>query len=258
MGRIGTTNWSMVLLAGADDSGTAREALADLYEAYWYPVYAMVRRYGHDQANAEDLTQAYFTRFLEKGWVKELRPEHGRFRSFLLVSVRNFLNNETDRERALKRGGGQRLVELDGVSAEKRYALEPVEATTPETLFERAWARNVLDRALDRLRGEESAKEGAERFEQLKGHLTGDESAGSNRELAEAWGVGESAVRVAVHRLRKRYGRLVREEITATVADPADVGDELRHLLSVVGRLESGDTSKPTRRADDEEDPTSR
>ena len=140
MGRMGTTNWSLVLRAGADDSSIARAALGGLCEAYWYPVYAMVRRYGHDPTNAEDLTQAYFTRFLEKSWVKEVSPEHGRFRSFLLVSVRNFLNNETDRERALTRGGGQRLVELDGVTAERRYALEPVESSTPETLFERAWA----------------------------------------------------------------------------------------------------------------------
>jgi len=243
MGRMGTTNWSLVLRAGADDSATAREALAGLCEAYWYPVYAMVRRYGHDPTDAEDMTQAYFTRFLEKGWVKELRPEHGRFRAFLLVSVRNFLNNETDRERAVKRGGGRRCVELDGVSAEKRYALEPVESTTPEMLFERAWAERVLARALERLRVEVTKKEGAERFEQLKGHLTGDEPAGTYRELAEARGVGESAERVAVHRLRKRFGTLLREEIADTVADPAEVGEELRHLLTVIGRPGGGDVA---------------
>ena len=127
-------------------SSIARAALGGLCEAYWYPVYAMVRRYGHDPTNAEDLTQAYFTRFLEKSWVKEVSPEHGRFRSFLLVSVRNFLNNETARRRAIKRGGGQRIVELDGVTAERRYALEPVESSTPETLFERSWAEHVLAR----------------------------------------------------------------------------------------------------------------
>ena len=143
-----------LLLDVTDDSSIARAALGGLCESYWYPVYAMVRRYGHDPTNAEDLTQAYFTRFLEKSWVKEVSPEHGRFRSFLLVSVRNFLNNETDRERALKRGGGQRLVELDGVTAERRYALEPVESSTPETLFERAWAEHVLARTLERLQAE--------------------------------------------------------------------------------------------------------
>jgi RNA polymerase sigma factor (sigma-70 family) len=236
MAGIGTTNWSMVLRAGADDSGTAREALAGLCEAYWYPVYAMVRRYGHDPADAEDMTQAYFTRFLEKEWIKDVSPDQGRFRSFLCVSVRHFLHNERDRERARKRGGGRAVIELDGVSAERRYSLEPVESSTPETLFERTWAQQVLDRALERLEAEVAETEGAERFGQLKGHLTGDEPAEAYRDLAEAWGVGESAVRVAVHRLRKRFGRLLRDEIAATVADPTDVGDELRHLLSASGR----------------------
>jgi len=236
MVRFDTTNWSVVLKAGGDHSAAAREALGTLCSAYWYPVYAMVRRYGHDPADAEDMTQAYFTRFLEKGWVKEVRPEHGRFRSFLLVSVRNFLHNERDWERAAKRGGGKPPVSLDGAAAEQRYALEPVESATPETLFERAWAEEVLARALERLKDESTEAEGAERFEGLKGHLTGDEPAETYRELAEAWGVGESAVRVALHRKRKRLGRLLREEIAVTVADPADVGEELRHLLSTVGK----------------------
>jgi RNA polymerase sigma-70 factor (ECF subfamily) len=236
MAHFDTTNWSVVLRAGADDSATARDALAALCEVYWYPVYAMVRRYGHDATDAEDLAQAYFTRFLEKGWVKEVSPEHGRFRSFLLVSVRNFLHNERDRERALKRGGGASPISLDGAAAEQRYALEPVEASTPETLFERAWAHEVLSRALERLKNEMTEADGADRFEQLKGHLTGDEPAETYRELAEAWGVGESAVRVALHRSRKKLGQLLREEIAATVADPADVGEELRHLLTTVGQ----------------------
>jgi RNA polymerase sigma-70 factor (ECF subfamily) len=236
MARWETTNWSLVLRAGADDSATAREAVAGLCEAYWYPVYAMVRRYGHGATDAEDLTQAYFTRFLEKGWVKDVRPEHGRFRAFLLVSVRNFLHNERDRERALKRGGGQRCLELDGVSAERRYALEPTDRSTPETLFERAWAESVLERALQRLRAEMSEGDEVEKFDQLKGHLTGDEPAAAYRDLAEEWGVGEPAVRVRVHRLRRRFGRVLRDEIAATVADPAEVGEELRHLLSAVGR----------------------
>lgn len=247
MGPMGTTNWSLVIRAGADDSSIAREALGALCEAYWYPVYAMVRRYGHNPTNAEDLTQAYFTRFLEKNWIKEVSPEHGRFRSFLLVSVRNFLNNETDRERALKRGGGRKTVELDGVDAEKRYALEPVESSTPETLFERTWAEHVLARALERLQAEATEKEGVERFEQLKGHLTGDEPAESYGSLAEAWGVGASAVRVAVHRLRKRFGHLLRDEIAATVADPTEVGEELRHLLTVVGRSDRPEGKGPSR-----------
>jgi RNA polymerase sigma-70 factor (ECF subfamily) len=237
MARLGTTNWSMVLRAGAEDSVVAREALAALCEAYWYPVYAMARRWGHGAGDAEDMTQAYFARFLEKGWVRELSPEHGRFRSFLLVSVRNFLLNERDRERAQRRGGGRRPVELDGLDAEHRYSLEPVESSTPETLFERAWAESVLARALERLEAEVAETDGQARLEPLKAHLTGDGAATPYGDLARAWGVGEPAVRAAVHRLRKRFGRILRDEVAATVLDdPAEVGEELRHLLTVVGR----------------------
>lgn len=251
MARFDTTNWSVVLRAGSDDSATAREALAVLCEAYWYPVYAMVRRYGHQAADAEDLTQDYFARFLEKGYAKELRPEHGRFRSFLLVSVRNFLHNERDRARAAKRGGGKPRISLDAAAADQRYSLEPVESVTPETLFERAWANEVLARALERLEGEVAETDGRDRFQQLKPHLTGDDQAMGYREIAESWGVCDSgAVRVAVHRLRKRFGRILRDEIAATVADPADVGEELRHLLASVGRFESPESASPER-ADD-------
>jgi len=250
--RFETTNWSVVIRAGSDDSATAREALAILCAKYWYPVYAMVRRYGHSAADGEDLTQEYFARFLEKGYVRELRPEHGRFRAFLLVSVRNFLHNERDRFRAAKRGGGKVPLSLDGAAAEQRYALEPVESTTPETLFERAWAHAVLARALERLEAEKAGSEGAERFARLKPHLTGDEPAESYRDLAEAWGVGESAVRVAVHRLRREFGKILREEIADTVADAADVGDELRHLLAAVGE---GPPEPPVSSEEDGEGP---
>jgi len=235
LARFDTTRWSVIHAAGSSDPEKAREALSYLFQSYWYPVYAMVRRYGHDAADAEDLTQEYFTRALEKGFFRELRPEHGRFRSFLLVSVRNFLHNERDRERAAKRGGGKPKISLDGAAAEQRYSLEPVESETPETLFERAWASEVLARALARLEEESQEGEEGSRFAQLRPHLTGDEDAVGYRELATSWGVGESAVRVAVHRLRKRFGAVLRDEIAGTVADPADVGEELRHLLAAVG-----------------------
>jgi RNA polymerase sigma-70 factor (ECF subfamily) len=235
MGRFATTNWSVVLKARSEDAPAARGALGELCSAYWYPVYAMVRRYGHAAPDAEDLTQAYFTRFLEKEWVTELRPECGRFRSFLRVSVRNFLHNERVQASAAKRGGGVPPVSLDGATAEGRYALEPVEAATPETLFERAWAQEVLARALDRLKRESGEGEGAERFEGLKGYLSGDEPVPTLRELGETWGIGESSVRSVLHRFRKRLGRLLWEEIAATVADPEEVDGELRHLLTCVG-----------------------
>lgn len=231
-----TTNWSVVRGAAGEDSAVARDALAALCEAYWYPVYAYVRRRGHSPADAEDLTQAYFTRFLEREWVRDVRADRGRFRTFLLVSVRNFLSNERERQRATKRGGRETILSLDHATSEGRYLLEPADPVTPETLFERAWASETVARALKRLQEEMSvAADGRERFDQLKAHITGDESSPAYRELAAAWKVSESTVRAAVHRLRKRFGRALRDEITATVADPADVDKELRHLLTVVG-----------------------
>jgi len=230
-----TTNWTLVVRAGNGDSTGARDALAALCEAYWYPVYAFIRRQGYSAADAEDLTQGYFTRFIEKQFVKDLKPEAGRFRAFVLASVRHFLSNERDRDRAQKRGGGRPPSSLDGPTAEERYALEPVNPVTPESIFERAWASAVVDRALARLANEVARAEGIERFDQLKAHLTGEDEPSTYRDLAAEWGVGESAVRVSVHRLRKRFGRLLREEVAATVADPADVDAELRYLLEVLG-----------------------
>jgi RNA polymerase sigma factor (sigma-70 family) len=230
-----TTNWTLIVRAGNGDSTDGRDALAALCETYWYPVYAFIRRQGYAAADAEDLTQGYFARFIEKEYLKDLTPEAGRFRAFVLASARHFLSNERDRDRAQKRGGGRPSLQLDRPGAEERYALEPVDPATPESLFERAWAGSVLDRALERLGTEAAHAEGRERFEQLKAHLTGEDEPSAYRELAEAWGVGEPAVRVSVHRLRKRFGRLLREEVAATVADPADVDAELRYLLGILG-----------------------
>jgi RNA polymerase sigma-70 factor (ECF subfamily) len=230
-----TTNWTLVVQAAGGDSTGAREALAALCGAYWYPVYAFIRRQGYPSADAEDLTQGYFTRFIEKQYVKDLKPEAGRFRAFVLASVRHFLSNERDRERAEKRGGGRPSVALDAASAEERYALEPVDPVTPESLFERAWATSVLDRALARLANEAARGDEVGRFDELKAHLTGGDDPSTYRDLAEAWGVGESAVRVSVHRMRKRFGRLLREEVAATVADPTEVDAELRYLLAMLG-----------------------
>jgi RNA polymerase sigma-70 factor (ECF subfamily) len=230
-----TTNWTLVVQAAGGDSTAAREALAALCGTYWYPVYAFIRRQGYAAADAEDLTQGYFTRFIEKQYLRDLKPEAGQFRAFVLASVRHFLSNERDHDRAQKRGGGRPSLALDAVSAEERYGLEPVDPMTPEKLFERAWAGSLLDRALDRLANEVARAEGIERFDKLKAHLTGVDEPSTYRELAASWGVSESAVRVSVHRLRKRFGRLLREEVGATVADPADIDGELRHLLGILG-----------------------
>ena len=200
-------------------------------ETYWPPVYAFIRRRGLAPADAEDLTQSYFARFFEKDYLRDFRPEAGRFRTFLLASVSHFLSNEWDRERALKRGGGTTRISLDAATAEERLRLEPVDRLTPEAIFERQWAAALLTRCLDRLRGEQSASGGKERFERLKGFLTSDGEGAETGALARELGLGESTVRVAVHRLRRRFGALLREEVANTVADPADVDGEIRFML---------------------------
>lgn len=235
MSRFATTNWSLILRA-ADDDTAAGLAMALLCEAYWYPVYAFVRRQGYSAADAEDLTQGYFTRFLEKGFIREVRPEYGRFRAFLLVSVRNFLHNARDHERALKRGGGRRLVSLDAEEAERTYSERIADQTTPEDLYEAAWARTLFDNVLGQLE-EKAARQGkAERVARLRPFLTDTEREEGYAEVAAEWGVGDSAVRAKVHRLRKEFGELLRREVGRTVTDERDIDDEIRHLLSVLAR----------------------
>jgi RNA polymerase sigma-70 factor (ECF subfamily) len=235
MSRFATTNWSLVLRA-ADDDTEARLAMALLCEAYWYPVYAFVRRQGYSAADAEDLTQGYFARFLEKGFVHEVRPEHGRFRAFLLVSVRNFLHNARDHARALKRGGGRRLVSLDAEMADHAYDARLADRTTPEDLYEAAWARTVFDRVLEQLEQRAARRGKAERVARLRPYLTDMDREAGNAEIAAEWGVGEEAVRTYLSRLRKEFGELLRREVGRTVTDEKDVDDEVRHLLSVLAR----------------------
>lgn len=233
--RFDTTRWSVVLAARDETGETARRALAWLCEAYWYPVYAFIRRRGHEPDEAADLTQGYFARLLEKHYLEAVRPELGKFRSFLLKSVQHFLSNERDRARALKRGGGKAPISLDGLDPERRMALEPRDDLTPEALFEREWAFTLLERAMERLAGEAAAKERRPQFELLKGFLTDAGSGPSYHEVAGLLKVGESAIKVAVHRLRRRFGELLRAEIAETVADPGGTDAEIRHLFSVLG-----------------------
>lgn len=234
MTRFATTNWSLILRAASKDDAEARLALSLLCEAYWFPVYAYVRRLGLSAFDAEDLTQGYFARFLEKRVVHDVHPERGRFRTFLLVSVRNFFNNERDRERTLKRGGGQRLVSLDAATAEERLQSEPQDKVTPETVFERSWARTVLARVSQHLEEEARRRGARERFVRLRPFLADTEPEPGLAEIAREWGVGESAVRVALHRLKKRFREVLREEIGRTVASPAEIDDEVRHLLEAL------------------------
>jgi RNA polymerase sigma-70 factor (ECF subfamily) len=232
--RFETTSWSLILQATGGSSSAAREAWALLFETYWPPVYAFIRWKGRCGEDAEDLTQAYFTRFFEKDYLADFRPEAGRFRTFLLASVTHFLANEWDRGRALKRGGGQLPLSLDTAATEERLRFEPVDRLTPEAIFERQWVAAVLARCLEVLRDEQSGAEGRSRFERLKSFLSSDGSSSGYETPARELGLSEPAVRVAVHRLRKRFCAVLREEVGRTVKDPAEVEAEIRWMLGVV------------------------
>jgi RNA polymerase sigma factor (sigma-70 family) len=232
--RFETTNWSVILEATVGESTAARQALATLCKIYWPPVYAFIRSKGLSPIDAEDLTQAYFTRFLDKGYLHDFRPEVGRFRTFLRASVSHFLSTEWDRERAQKRGGGRPPLSLDEVEDVEGHIRAPADCLTPEVIFEQEWAVSVLKRCLERLRQEQERSGGGERFRRLRPFLTGDGQAWSYDEVARALGLSESSVRVAVHRLRKRFCTVLREEVGRTVASADDVDGEIRWLLSAV------------------------
>ena len=232
-----TTRWTLVLAASADPaSAQARDALAILCETYWHPVYAFIRRTGRSSEDARDLTQAFFTRVLEKHYFKDAKRERGRFRAFLLTSVRNFLANEYDKRSALKRGGGQPVAPLEFDDDEgRRQAHEPVDTLTPDQIYERNWALAVIADAMARLASAQAGSGRREIFRHLKPFLTGDEPS-SYAELSRTLHTAEGTLRVAVYRLRQQYGECLREAISQTVETPAEVDDELRHLLQIVGR----------------------
>jgi RNA polymerase sigma factor (sigma-70 family) len=232
--RFATTRWSQVIAAGDARTPDAGEALARLCELYWYPLYAYVRRWGYDADEAQDLTQEFFSRLLEKHYLRDADPARGRFRSFLLASLKHFLSNERDRVNAVKRGGRATVLPLEFESAEGRYSLEPPDAETPETVYERRWALTLLERTLGRLRAE---FEGAGRqalFSRLEGHLTGEQDTVPYAELGRELGMSEGAIKVAVHRLRRRFGALLRAEILETVSDPDEVDEEIRYLFQAL------------------------
>jgi RNA polymerase sigma factor (sigma-70 family) len=238
--RFLTTQWSVVLAAARLESGPASaesaQALATLCELYWYPLYAFVRRRGYDPDAAQDLTQAFFTRVIEKAYLRDATPTRGRFRSFLLGSLKHFLANEWDHARALKRGGGAPLLplEVEIGQGETRYRLEPSSDETPERVFERQWATALLDRVLVRLREEqEQAGKGAQ-LDALKPALTGEPIDDTYAQLGARLGMSAGAVKVAVHRLRRRVRALLQEEIARTVEDPRHVDDEIQHLFEAV------------------------
>jgi DNA-directed RNA polymerase specialized sigma24 family protein len=232
--RFPTTAWTVVSRARGGADSEAREALAFLCAAYWLPLYSFARRLGHASDDALDLTQGYFALLIEKDYVADARLREGRFRAFLLTSFRHFVSKERDRARALKRGGGRAPLSIDAAEAEGRYADEPLEALDPEALFERRWALTILQRAMARLRQEFAGADRTAELDQLEDYLTGSEPRARYQDAAERLGTTEGAVKKMVHRLRRRYGQLLREEIGATVVDPAEIDSELRHLLSVL------------------------
>jgi RNA polymerase sigma-70 factor (ECF subfamily) len=231
-GRFLTTRWSLIV-AAQQPAPQAREALAELCRSYWYPLYAYIRRRGHDAASAEDLTQAFFTHLLEKHALGSVSPERGRFRTFLLTSCQHFLANEHQRANALKRGGG-RVVSLDLSSADSRYVQEPGHDETPERLYERRWALALLEEALRQLRCEYEQAGKGPLFDALKGQLTGDATL-PYAELGETLGLSEGAIKTAVHRLRKRYGEILREQIRETVTTEGEIDEEVRALFEALG-----------------------
>ena len=227
------TRWTLVLSAADDrDVPHAAEAMEELCRLYWYPLYAYIRRRGHPPHEAEDLTQEFFLRLLSKDFLAGVDRRKGKFRAFLLASLKHFLANQRDHAQAKKRGGGQTVISLDGLNAESRYGLEPAHNLTPEKLFERQWAITVLDRVLARLQQEYAVTDRHVVFEQLKGFLTAGRRAGGYAAVAEILGMSEGAVKTAVHRLRHRWRRLLHEEIAQTVSSPDEIHDEIRYLLA--------------------------
>lgn len=229
-----TTRWTVVLSAGRKSSPQSDQALAELCRTYWYPLYAYVRRQGRTKEDAEDLVQAFFARFLERNYLKGLAAERGRFRAFLLASLKHFLANEWDKANRQKRGGGVEHLSLDWQGADEHFHLDPADTASPDRLFDREWALALLERVITRLR-EECQQEGRTAlFDQAKGFLMVGEQVIPYAEAAIALGMEEGAVRVAVHRLRKRYRELLRDEIAQTLDDPSQVAEELRSLQAAL------------------------
>ena len=223
------------MLAAGDRAAPQGEvALEELCRTYWYPLYAYVRRHGHSREDAEDLTQGFFARLLEKNYLEGISSDKGRFRAFLLVAVKRFMANEWDRANRQKRGGGAIPLSLDWQDADERYQINPADTLSPDKLYDRAWAVTVLEQVITRLRDESAADGKARQYEQLKGFLMVGKSDIPYAKAAAALELTEGAVRVAVHRLRQRYRELLREEIAQTLSDPAQVEEEMQALFSAL------------------------
>jgi len=234
MARFATTHWSVVRAAGHPASPGYRQALETLCKTYWFPLYAYMRRHGYERHDAEDYTQEFFARLLDKHALRVADPKQGRFRSFLLGALKHFLANERDRIRAKKRGGGRRTLSLDFEEAEGKYTLEPVERLTPEKVFERSWALTILERTMNRLQAEANSTNKQELFAHLKSHLTSNKRSIPYSNLADKLNISEGAVKVAMHRLKKRYRKILHDEIAQTVASEDQVEQEIRDLFAAL------------------------
>jgi len=229
-----TTHWSVVLAAGQDATPQTSDALERLCGTYWFPIFAYLRRSGHEFPDAQDLTQGFFAHLLEKDRLRSVHPAKGKFRSFLIASLKHFLANEWDKRQTLKRGGQFTFIPLDVENGETRYHLEPFHELTPDKAFERTWALAVLDAVRRRLQDEYTADGKAELFETLQPYLSGDKGATPYVEAASQLGLTESAVKMAVLRLRRRFGESLRQEIAQTVAEPSEIDEEIRCLFAAV------------------------
>jgi len=229
-----TTHWSQVLLAADQHLPNSAQALERLCQSYWPPLYCFLRRDGKNPHEAEDLTQAFFARLLERNSLAVAAPERGRFRSFLLTALKNFVVNEWRSQHTQKKGGHLQILSLDAHASEGYYIASPGDHLTPEVLFDKKWALTLIERVLDRLRAEYATTGKAALFEDLKTFLAA-KKATPHADLATKHGITASAIGVAIHRLRQRYAELLREEIGATVNDPSEIDDEIRYLIAALG-----------------------
>jgi DNA-directed RNA polymerase specialized sigma24 family protein len=230
-----TTHWTLVLAARAKGGPASQEALASLCSTYWYPLYAFIRRSGFNSHDSEDLTQGFFYTFLRRDSLTRVNPLAGKFRSYLLACLKHYLANERRRTHAQRRGGGATELSLDAATAETRYLTEPSHEVTPEVLFERQWALTVLDSVMAELREEYLRRDKGELFDDLRAFLPGNLARISRGELAARHGLSAGAADVAIHRLRQRFGALLREQVVRTVSSPNEVEEELRYLVSILG-----------------------
>ena len=229
-----TTHWSVVLLAAESQSVEADSALEHLCRTYWYPLYAYVRRQGHSVDDAQDLTQSFFARLLERKYLSLADPQRGRFRTFLLSSLKNFLITEWEKSRALKRGGVHTHFSWDEQDAENRYLAEPVDGLTPERIYEKRWAVTLLEQVMTRLRQHYAADNKSALFDALKPYVWNDTMTEGYESIAKQLNVSEGALRVATYRLRESFRERLRAEVACTVGSPAEVDEELRHLVAAL------------------------